>query len=258
VKKRLASVVVTLAVLVSGGIAAYTVLADSGSGAASSPAGGAGVTLPPPTPTVALPAVNTRSNIDSELETEAPALKAAISAVEADNVDSMFSLMTWKQFPCTAASAKGGVAPKCTELGLAEGAMVPMFHYELLTDSYFTQQQMRTHLAPLLDGQSPTLGLVARRPDGTGRISFTVSDAANDGLRGVDFVVDFNSATPLVSYTERFVSSTPLDILREDVYMRGLPASQILYASPALMNWEQEKTQAQSNPRPGPGVTPSP
>ena len=250
--------VVTVAVLLSGGAAAYAVLADSGSGAASSPGGVAGIVLPPPTPTVSLPPVNTRANIDAELASDAPALKAAIAAIEADNVDAMFGLMTWKQFACTAESAKGGIAPKCTELGLAEGAMVPMFHYELLAYSYFTQAQMRTELAPLLDGQSPALGLVARRPDGTGRISFTVNDTAKTGLRGIDFTVDFNSPTPLVSYTERFVSSTPLDTLRQDEYMRGLPASQILYVSPALLKWEQEKTQAQSNPRPGPGVTPSP
>lgn len=258
-KKRILGLVViavTLALL--GGGVGYATLRSPGRAALSSPSGGAGVPLPSPTPTISLPAVDTRASIDAELTNDAPALKAAIAAVEADNVDSMFGFMTWKQFPCTAESAKGGIAPKCTVLGLAEGAMVPMFHYEFHADSYFTEQQMLTNLKALLDGRSPALALVARRADGTGRISFTVRDLDNDGLRGIDFAVDFASSTPLLSYTERFVSSTPLDTLRQDEYMRGLPAAQVLYASPALLKWEQEKTQAQDNPRPGPGVTPAP
>ncbi len=254
-KKQLATVGITLVILVSGGAAACATLSDSGQGIVGSPAAGASISTPSPKPATPL---NSRSNIDAELSREAPALQTAIAAVEASDVNLMFGLMTWKQFPCTAGSVKGGIAPKCTDLGLAAGTMVRMFHYELLASSYFTEEQMRQRLAPLLSGQTPTLGLVAERPDGTGIVSYTVSDAKHEGLRGIDFIVDFKSPTPLVGYTERFVSSTPLDTIREDQLRKGLPAAQILYVSPAMLVWEREKDGAQRNPIPGPGVTASP
>jgi hypothetical protein len=191
------------------------------------------------------------------LSNQALAVRGAVAAVEAQDVERTLGFLAWKEFPCTPPGVKGGVAPRCTDLGMAEGTAVRMFHYALEDYSYRTESSMREVLKALLSGRHPTLAVVAKRADGTLLVSFTVDDLANEGLRGIDFSADPSSSTPFTSYTERFVGSTPFDTVRDEARTTGKAAAEILYVSPAASAWEAEKDGLQRDPKPGIGVTPS-
>lgn len=183
-------------------------------------------------------------------------MRDAVAAVEAQNVEQTLSYLAWTEFPCTSSNVKGGVAPRCADLGLAEGTPVRMFHYALEDYSYRNESSMREVLKALLSGRNPRLAVVAKRNDGTLLVSFTVDDLANEGLRGVDFIADTTSTTPFTSYTERFVGSTPFDTLRDQARTSGASSTDILYVSPAATAWETEKDGLQRDPKSGVGVTP--
>lgn len=220
------------------------------------------IATPPPTmtsvatPTIAQPQAGTRADIDAILARDAPRLLNAIGFAERSDLAGLSEFMSWKQIPCTAGDARGGIAPTCKELGLAEGATVSMFHYLLQTNSYFTRSGLDSKLGPFLKAR-PSLGLVARNPDGTGLITFTLSDPAQPDLRGLDFQVDFNSKAPLVGFIDRFVGSTPLDRIREEAARSGKSQPSILYISPAMKAWEDEKGAAQNGPQPAAGARPN-
>ncbi len=256
--KRIVSLALSTALVISAGVAAYAVLADARSSHSETrmQAGGADAAIPSPTPTIARPQATTRADIDSALAREAPNLLKAIGFAERSDLTGLSEFMSWKQIPCTTGDTRGGIAPACKELGLAEGATVPMFHYLLQTNSYFTRSGLDSKLGPFLKAK-PSLGLITRNTDGTGLITFTLNDPAQPDLRGLDFQVDFNSATPLLGFVDRFVGSTPLDSIREDAARSGKPQPSILYISPAMKAWEDEKSAAQSSPQPAPGVKPN-
>lgn len=255
-KKQLLSLSLTLAVVVAGSVATYALLADAHSSSGADPIAASGPLqpMPSPTPTVASPAADSRAAIDASLATESPPLAKAVTLIEQADIASLFALMTWKDFPCTPAGNRGGFAPFCSDLGVAGGTLIPEFQYLTVMGAYFPKPQLTERLTHFLAGRTPSLALVVRRSDGTGRVSFTLSDNANEGLRGIDFEVDFNSATPLLGFVDRFYGSTPLDTIREEGRQTGSTPA-VLYMSPAMSAWETAKDQAQRSPQAGPGVT---
>ncbi len=166
-----------------------------------------------------------------------PALLPAIESIESEDEDEILDSLRWERFECTPEDHRGGIAPRCTELEELPGTLVPMFHYELLKTSYFTEDQMLERLENYLLGRSPELALIAAHPDGRWRISFMVADTAGEGLRAVDFAADAEGGAPLTSHKERFEASTPLDALREDGRVSGA-AWEVIYASDALRAWD--------------------
>jgi predicted small lipoprotein YifL len=175
----------------------------------------------------------------AEVQARFPALLAAIAAVESEDAGAILESLRWKEFECTPDDHRGGIAPRCSELGVPLGTLVPMFHYELLETSYFTHGQMRERIGDYVLGRSPQLALVAAHPDGRWLISFMVDDTAGDGLRAMDFRAEAGGSAPLTSHRERFEASTPLDTLREED--RGSGAKwEIIFASPALLEWDAE------------------
>lgn len=200
-----------------------------------------------PSPTATATPANTsaaagppdRESALAEVQARFPALLAAIAAVESEDERAILDSLRWKEFECAPAEHRGGIAPRCSELGVPRGTLVPMFHYELLETSYFTRDQMRERIGDYLLGRSPQLALVAAHPDGRWLVSFVVDATAGGGLRAIDFRADTGGGAPLTSHRERFEASTPLDAIREEDRGSG-PAWKIVYASEALLAWDAE------------------
>lgn len=247
-KRKYLGSLLTVAVLVAGAFAAYAVLANAptGRGAPEVPQG-TDIPIPEPTPTVASPSDNSRAAAEAALIAASPSLLDAVRRMESGDVEEMLGALQWREFPCTPSDVRGGVAPKCADIGVAEGTPVRMFHYQLHVNSYRTESEMRKELLQLAVGRNPTLGVVARRADGSYLISFTVDDLSHEGLRGIDFTADPKVSPPFIGYTERFAGSTPLDTLRDEERTTGLK-SEVLYISPAVQAWEKEKDGAQRQP----------
>lgn len=178
----------------------------------------------------------------TEVQDRFPALQAAIGAVESEDEGAILGYLRWQEFECTPEDHRGGIAPRCSELGVPGGTLVPMFHYELLETSYFTEDQMRERIGDYLLGRKPELGLVAVHPDGRWLLSFMVDDTAGEGLRAVDFSAEAEGGAPFTSHKERFEASTPLDTIREEE-RDGPSRWEILYTSPDLLEWEEEKAE---------------
>jgi hypothetical protein len=196
-----------------------------------------GATATPTASATTLPAE--RAAAIAEVQDRFPALLPAITAIESENADAILDALRWEEFECTPEDHRGGIAPRCSELGVPAGTLVPMFRYELLTTSYFTEDQMRERIDAYLVGRNPELGLIASHPDGRWLVTFTVDDTGNEGLRGVDFLAEASGQAPFVSHTERFAASTPLDTIREEE-RDGQARWEILYTSPALHEWDAE------------------
>jgi hypothetical protein len=64
----------------------------------------------------------------------------------------ILNALRWEEIECTPDDHRGGIAPRCTELGVAGGTLVPMFHYQLLNTSYFTRDQMEERIGQHLIG----------------------------------------------------------------------------------------------------------
>lgn len=239
---RTISIFLTAAIAIAALVAAYTVLVNVDSGQSSpDPRQDSGdLPIPSPTPTVPAATFTDRESALRELEATQPELASAIAAFEAEDRGAMLNSLRWEEFECTPDDYRGGVAPRCSELGIVAGTSVPMFHYQLLSTSYFTRDQMEERFDNYLIGLSPELGLVASHPDGRWLITFTVDEGGEEGLRGVDFFAEGEGAEPFVSHKDRYVASTPLDTLRDEDRERELQWT-VLYASPRLLEWEAEK-----------------
>lgn len=180
-----------------------------------------------------------RNTALAEVQVRFPALLSAINAVESEDEDAILEFLRWEEFECTPDDHRGGVGPRCSELDVPQGTLVPMFQYELLQTSYFTEEQMRGRIDDYLLGRDPELALIAAHPNGRWLISFLVDDVADDGLRAVDFRADKNGSAPFIRHTERFDASTPLDTIREDE-RSNRAAWEVIYASDALLAWDAE------------------
>ncbi|HKS91118.1 MAG TPA: hypothetical protein VJQ83_04245 [Tepidiformaceae bacterium] len=241
-RHRLTSLALTLAILVAGAAALYAILARAGSSSSETPQQANVVQSgpPSPTPTIAIPAENDRDAAIGKLRGLSPAIPEAVAAVESGNFDAMVPFLAWKSFPCTAADARGGVAPRCTDLGVAEGTEIPMFHYEIEDGSYFTQSQLKERFSSLLSGKHPQLGLAAVRPDGTVYLSFTLDSSGPREPRGVDVTVSVTEGeSPLVGYRDRFTGASAIGTIQTAEAMSGT-AFDVLYVSDAMLAWQQD------------------
>lgn len=249
----LVPIALSVACVIAAGVAGYAILASAGP---SQGVSGTNIPAPQPTPTVRPPEQSDRAAALSAVASSYPALSAAINAVEQADITSLFNTMQWKDSTC-AGPGERGLAPSCADLNLPAGTDIRLFQLELHDQSYFAESTLRDRFSRLLTGNRPTFAFLAIRDDGSGRLSFTLDDPGNTGIRGVDFVIDANRDTPLEAFTERFVGSTPLDTIREQESRDGLAQSRIVYISPELNAWEQEKDGLRRKPAPGPGVTPA-
>jgi hypothetical protein len=210
---------------------------------------------PQPTPTVKAPEQQDRADALASVAATYPRISEAIQSVESADLPALFKTIQWKDATC-AAPGERGIAPPCADLGLPPGSSIRLFQLELHAESYFDESTLHARFSKLLAGNHPTFALLAVRDDGSGRLSFTLDDQGT-GIRALDFVINANSATPLVAFTERYVGSTPLDTIREQESRDGMAQSRLIYISPGLNAWEQEKDALRRNPSPGPGVTPA-
>lgn len=251
--RRIYAIALSVACVIAAGVAAYAILADAGP---SKGASGSDVPAPQPTPTVKPPEQPDRSAALAAVGSSYPQLSEAISSVEGSDLTALFEKMQWKDATC-AGPGEHGIAPSCADLNLPAGTSIRLFQLELHAESYFAESMLRSRFSKLLVGKHPSFAFLAVREDGSGRLSFTLDDPGDTGIRGLDFVIDANSGTPLVAFTERFLGSTPLDTIREQESRDGAAPSRIIYISPELNAWEQEKDGLHRNPSPGTGVTPA-
>ena len=236
---RYASILLTVAVLVAGAVALYAITA--GGSAESEPSAGQPASPVEPTPTNVPAKTTSREAIERDLKARAPALWAAVLAVESGDFDRLSPYLRWADIPCTPAEHKGGIAPRCNELGVAEGTTVRMFSYELTIGSFFTEEQLPERLAAAAAGRKATLALVSEQSNGAWYLAFSYARLDGQPIRGLTFHADPASRTPLVSFTERGFASTPLDTIREQQVRDKLVEHRILYTSDDMEAWEQEK-----------------
>jgi len=241
-RHRLASLTLTLAILAAGGAALYAILAGAGLSSSETPRQARVVQQgpPSPTPTLVIPPDNNRDNAMQKLAGISPALPQAVLAVESGDFDAISKLLAWKSIACTAAEARGGIAPRCTDLGVPEGTEIPMFHYEIEDGSYFTQSQLKERFSSLLAGRHPQLGLAAMRPDGTVYLSFTLDSSGPREPRGVDFTASGTEVgAPLVGYKERFTGASAIGTI-QTAETTSSDTFDILYVSDAMLQWQQD------------------
>jgi hypothetical protein len=238
---RICSHLLTVAVILAAVTATYSVMANAAPGKSSPDPrqDSSDLPIPGPTPTPPPSEFESREEALGAVAARFPELAAAIMAVEAEDVEGILAALRWRGFECTPDDHRGGIAPRCSELGVRQGTSVPMFHYELLAASHFTREQMRERVQQYLLRRGPKLGLVATHPDGRWLVTFTVDEGDQEGLRGIDFRADREGTAPFTSHKERFSASTPLDTIREDD--RDELMWKVLYASESLLAWEAEK-----------------
>lgn len=137
-----------------------------------------------------------------------------------------------------------------------------LFQYQLEQESYFAEPALRERMTYWLRGRAPALALVSRRSDGLIYLSFTLAQGSDEpGLRGIDFLADPSSPSPLLSYTERYVGSSPLDTIRSQQSREPTLQHDILYISAALRQWESESAAERdryATPSPSPAQPASP
>lgn len=238
---RLTSIILTLAIVVAGGAALYAVLASAGLSSSETPQQAReSLSGPPsPTPTLALPVANDRDTALAKLAALSPALPEAVAAVESGTSEAIAPYLTWKTFACTPADARGGVAPFCSDLGVAEDTEVAMFHYEIEDASYFTESQLDGQFSKLLAGKHPRLGLAAVRPDGTIYLSFTLDSSGPRAPRGIDFTATTDPVRPLVGFKDRFTGASTIGTIQTAEATSG-GAFDVLYVSEAMTEWQRD------------------
>lgn len=163
-RTRLASAVLTVAVLATGALAAWS-FASGGSKVAGEPA------LPPPltvTPTPALlSSVPPIDRARQEVATADPAVASLLDAAARADVSALIAALPVVEGPCDQFAVRG--VTRCESAGLPAGTVVKL--YETASESLpgFTVDEAtaRATVGYLLAGRNPGLDLLARRPDGS-------------------------------------------------------------------------------------------
>lgn len=242
---RLASIALTAGVLAAAAVAGYAVFfRGSAAPSRASQAPTAMAAVPPPTPTVADDVAGDRDRANATISTSAPALAQLIAVVESSNVDSlMANHLNWTSSPCTPPGQTSNTVSPCATLGVPVGTVVRMLPEDVGEAWWHPEQDVRAAFDYYLGATHPSLGLVAKKDDGSYLVSFAIDSVRVPGQNAVAVRITFRTdpANPglVAVYGVGLNTSTPLDTIRTDEHYGETPMYDVIYISPRLAAADQ-------------------
>lgn len=210
--RRVISSALTLAVLLAGVGAAYSVASSfTGTSRADDP----GVPVADPTPTPAIPPDNDLNRARIEVTKVSPVIGVIVAAVEQGDVDALARLSRFELRECTPKHARTGYTPRCEALGLLDGSLVEVFPEDVGFGVlwFHDRGSLMARLSQLLVAASPRIELIATKDGDELLLSFAI-DETPDGLNWVLFGVGSSDNAPIRYIVPGATATTVFDYIR--------------------------------------------